>query len=307
MKKTGIQRLFMFSALSLALLLHFAFGAKKPNYGNEKTGFSLQYQLAKGQKLSYEVSAKTNEQMEMGGRVQGSDNDNFIAYTLVGSQTNDPSQLAGRITVNEMRMKSAQSPKGETEELDRDVSGVVGKSFGFTFSPQGKEIELAGIENLTIDMGPMAGGKRDIREQFVNMLPDFPNKPVKIGETWAVANETTLPMGSYSVKMITNTTSNIEGYDKIDDQECLRIHSKTGGTMEGSGKMMNFPFALKGDIASEGTWYFAYKKGFLTKASSNFELKATVLVNTGGDQGMSIPMSEKGVTELRLAKRASPK
>jgi hypothetical protein len=277
---------------------------EKPNWGDEKNGFILQYRLTNGQKIDYEISAKGNQLTEMGTQKQASDFENFLNFTLAGSQANEPDRITGQITINKMQMKTMQNTGEEVAELDRDLSKVIGKSFGFIFSPLGKELDFPGVEALTVDMGPTEGGVRDVRQHFAGILPDLPDRPVKVGDTWISKDETTLPMGSYSVKSITETTSKVEGIEKIEDNECLKIHSTASGTMESSGTMMQMPFKLNGEVTAENTWYFVYKKGIWSKSSGNTSLKMMVLV--GGDQGMKIPITVKTVNEGRLVKPASP-
>jgi len=303
MKKTDTQHYFTFIAFVLIVLLFSGCAAKVPIWGNEKVGFDLQYQLDNNQKLNYEISTKSNEEYEIMNQKQASDNDISIAFTLVGSQMDKPDQLVGRVTVDDMKMKTIQTAMGETGELERDLSKVIGKSFSLSFSPQGKEIDYTGIENLTIDMGPMAGGEQSIRERFTNILPDLSNNPVKIGETWtSVFDETTPSMGGTSSIKI-NTTSKIDGYDTVNGYECLRINSQASGTLDVSGKMMNWPYTVKGDIAGESTWYFAYKKGLLVKSSSDSSIKAKLAIF--GEQGPSGPLNIEGTNEVILTTPAS--
>jgi hypothetical protein len=294
-----------FVVVALVALPVFGYSEDKPNWGDEKNGFILQYRLANGQKINYEISSKGSQSTDMGGQNQVSNFENFVNFTLAGNQANDPGKLAGQITINKMQMKTMQNTGEEMAELDRDLSKVIGKSFGFIFSPLGKELDFPGIEKLTVDMGPTEGGVRDVRQSFAGMLPDLSDKPVRVGDTWIAKDETTLPLGSYSVKTITETTSKVEGIEKLEGDECLKIHSTTSGTMDGSGTMMNMAFKLNGNVTAESTWYFAYKKGFWSKSSGNNVMKLMILV--GGDQGMKIPMTINLTNEAWLAKPAALK
>ena len=307
MKKVGSRSLFILIAFALTGLILFAGDSGKPVWGDEKTGFSLRYRLDNGQELKYEVTNKSDELMEMQGQKQGSETNISITYTLVGGQADDPEKLSGRITIDDFTNTSIQTAMGETAEIERDASNVIGKSFNFVFTPLGKELDYSGIEDLTIDLGPMDGGERSVLEHFVDTLPDLSDKPVKVGESWTSKTESDVPMGSYSAKTTADTTSVIEGIETINGYECLRIHSKFQGVVEGSGTMMNFPFTLKGNISGEGPWYFAYKKGFSVKESSDYVLKMDIIVGSGENQVMTIPLNVKGTSERKLTSPVSQK
>ena len=193
MKKIDTKHFFTFIAFVLIGLLIFGCAAKVPIWGNEKVGFDLQYRLENSQKLNYETSSKSKTTVDIMGNTTITDDDTLIQISLVGTQAKSPDQLSCQVTIDDMQMKTIQSAMGESAELERDLSKVIGKSFDLTFSPQGREIDLSGVEELTIDMGPMGGGEQSLKDRFSNILPDLSNDPVKIGETWASTIEEMTP------------------------------------------------------------------------------------------------------------------
>ena len=303
MKKTDTQRYFTFISFVLIGLLFFGCAAKVPIWGNEEAGFNLQYRLDDGQKLDYQITTKSIQQYEIMNQKNTADDDVTITLTLVGSPADKPDQLTGQVTVDDMKMKTIQSAMGESGEIERDLSKVIGKSFELVFTPQGKETDYPGIENLTIDMGPTAGGEQSIRNRFTNILPDLSNNPVKIGEPWtSVFDETTPAMGGTSSVKI-NTTSKIDGYDTVNGYECVKISSQSTGTLDVSAEMMSMPYTIDGDITGESTWYFAYKKGLLVKSSDKSSIKSKLSV--GGEQGISGPLDINGSNDVILTTPAS--
>lgn len=305
MKRTDMQRFFTLVGFVLAGLLLFSCAGKEiPMWGNEEVGFNLRYRLDDGQKLNYEISTKSAQKYEIMNQKQATDDDVSIVFTLVGGQTDQPDQLTGQVTVDDMKMKTIQSAMGESGELERDLSKVIGKSFGLVYTPQGKELDYPGIENLTIDMGPMAGGEQSIRERFTNILPDLSDAPVKIGETWtSVFDEATPYMGGTSAVKI-DTTSKIDGYDTVNGYECVRISSQATGTLDISAEMMSMTYTIDGDITGESTWYFAYKKGLFVKASNKSSIKAKLSI--GSEQGgPSGPLDINSSNEVILTTPAS--
>ena len=307
MKKTDTQYLITFIAFVLIGLLLFGCAGKEiPIWGNEEAGFNLQYRLDDGQKLNYEISTKSISNMNIMGNATITDEDALIQFSLVGTQADSPDHLSCQVTVDDMELKEIQTAMGESGEIERDLSKVIGKSFDLTFSPQGREIDFAGIEKMTIDMGSMGGGEQSIRDRFSDMLPDLSNDPVRIGETWTSTVEEMAPsgMGDVPMKIVTDTTSKIEGYETIDEYECLKINSQTTGTIEAKGEMMGSLTTMKGDISGKGTWYFAYKEGLLGKSLSDSEVK--IDIQMGGDQGLKIKVGAESEAETKLTTPASP-
>jgi hypothetical protein len=305
MKKTDRQRYFTVIAFVLIGLLFFGCATKVPIWGNENVGFNLKYQLDNNQKLNYETSSKSKTNVIIMGNATTTDDDTLIQFSLVGTQAKNPDQLSSQVTIDDMKMTSVQSAMGESAELERDLSKVIGNSFDLTFSPQGREIDLSGVEKLTIDMGPMGGGEQSLRDRFKNILPDLSNDPVKIGDTWTSTTEEKTPIGvgDASAKVTTDTTSKIEGFDTINEYQCLRVNSHTTGTIEGSGETMNTTVTIKGDITSEGTWYFAYEEGLLIKSLSDSRVKIDIQI--GGDQGIKYTLDVKDESETKLTTPAS--
>lgn len=292
--------LFAFIALSLFGLLLFGSDVPNADWGNEETGFNLQYRLEKGQELKYEFKTKASQKTQIPNQAQSSEDETFIAFTMTGSQANDPDKRMGRITIDDFSMISVQTAMGETAEIERDVSNVTGKSFNLTFTPKGKELDFAGIEEITIDMGPMEGGVRNVKEQFIDVLPDLPDKPVKVGEPWTSTIESDLPMRSYSVKTTSEVTSVIEGTETVGGFECLKIGSKSKSVLEGSGEVMKLPFALKGDTTGDGIWYFAYKEGFFVKSTADFTMDLKIIISAGEQVLAEYPIDVQGKSESKL-------
>jgi hypothetical protein len=163
--------------------------------------------------------------------------------------------LVSKVTIDDMSM-NISSPQGD---VTPDMSKVKGKSFDLTFSPKGKELELAGIDELKINMGQMSGGEQSIRSYFRDILSDLPVKPVKIGDTWTSKDEITVPQSGMDVTTKSESTHKLIGYETVDGYECLKIQTKSKGTQEGSGEMeqMGMHLETEGDVETESTWYFA--------------------------------------------------
>ena len=295
MKKMQNLNLNIFVALSLIVLLLFGCTVKQTIKGGEKAGFDLFYRLDKDQRLNYEFNTKIDNRMKIRDQETITKEDSRILCSMVGTEANQPDQLSSQVTIDDMQMKTLQTAGGESGEIERDLSNVIGKSFNLTFSPQGKEIDYSGIEKITIDYGPMNGGEQSVINHFRDMFPNLPTKVINIGETWTETVEETRQLSkNASMKIILNLTSTIEDHEIINGYKCLRIQTKASGNLKGSNRQRNNFYYISGDITNEVTWYFAYQKGLLVKSLSKAEMQLKIYTN------LTIPMIIKITDEKKL-------
>ena len=294
MKKINTRFLFIFVVIPLTALLLFSCAAKKPFWGDEQSGFTVSYKLDKGQVLQYNSTADQIMSLEAMGQTMEITTDMIFKYTLLGTGINEEKNLVGKLTIDDMSMKTI-SFQGNTNP---DVSKLLGKSFDLTFSPLGKELDFAGIEDLKIDLGPTGGGVQSIKRFFKDILSDLPDKPVKIGESWEVKDEQTEPQGTMDVKSITTAVHTLEGYETVDGFECLKIVTKATGSLQGSGEQGGGQIDMEGDVETETIWYFAYKIGVFVKAVSDIFVEGTIAIS--GAQDMTLPMTQEAKSEVKL-------
>lgn len=291
MKKINARHLFIFVVIPLAALLLFSCAAKKPFWGDEKTGFTLSYKLDKDQVMQYNTTATSTMSMEVMGQSMEINTDFMSKYTLRGTGINEEKNFVGKITIDDMSVK-INSMQGD---INPDMSNIKGKSFDLTFSPIGKELDYTGIEDLKMDLGQMSGGEQSIKTYFKDILADLPDKPVKIGDSWTVKDEQTNPQSGMDVTTVTTAVNKLEGYETVDGFECLKIVTKATGSVQGSGEQMGGTMDMEGDLETETTWYFAYKNGTFVKSVSDIFVEGTIAV-----QNMTIPYIKEIKSEIKL-------
>jgi len=82
----------------------------------------------------------------------------------------------------------------------------------------------------------------------------YPEKPLKIGESWKADQ----PMGLPGTEMVVQTTYTFEGLEIVDEVSCARVTVKTSVEMSGEMKM---------SLNSEGVIYVENKTGQLFKST----------------------------------------
>ncbi len=294
MKKINTRHLFIFFAIPLAALLLYSCAAKKPFWGDEKTGFILTYRLDKDQVLQYNASSDEVMSLEMMGQSMDTNTDFSAKYSLQGSGINEEKNIISKVTIDDILIKIS-SMQGD---LNPDISKIKGKSFNLTFSPKGKELDFTGIEDLKVDLGQMRGGEQSIRTFLRDIFSDLPDNPVKIGDSWTINDEKTIPQSGMEVKIVTTSGNKLEGYETVDGVECLKIVTKSTGSVEGSGEQGGTQFDMEGEVETETTWHFAYKTGIFVKAVSDAFVEGTLAIS--GAQDMTIPYTQETKAVVKL-------
>jgi hypothetical protein len=170
--------------------------------------------------------------------------------------------------------------------LSAVMSAIRGQKFLMKVNNEGKILEVSGFNNIakaladSMDLEPAAREEmikgfskqfndQNVRDQFERMLYIFPNKEVKVGDTWQKTSTPAGPMsGTYNS---TYTVTEIEG-DMVTVEEKSDITSKTEG------------MDLKG--AGTGTMVIDSRSGLIVSGDQEFNI-------TAGTGGMNMAMKTK--------------
>lgn len=270
--------------------------AKKPFWGNEKTGFILSYRLAPSEVWKYQMTSTQKMNMEQMGQAIETETNSFSGYGVKGEGLDKQQNYLATVLIDTMSIFS----KGMGRESRPDLSGFVGKSFGLIFTPKGKELEMPGADSLTVDFGMMGGGKQSVKTFFRTILPDLPPKPTKIGETWTEQDTIDMKQGGLDIHIVMNSTHTLAAKEMVGDLECLKITTKSQGTLDGEGQQMGADLTFEGDLEGDGTWYFAYKIGRFVKSDSKNFMEGTIAVT--GPANMTMPITQETKAEVTLVK-----
>ena len=289
MQKNRFARLIIPGIIFL-LLITIGCAAKKQAWGDLQSGLILKYRFPQGKTLTYKSSSDAAQNVEAMGQSIKTTIKSDGNYSIKGTGVDDQNNLMVQVTINDINI-SINSPQGN---INPDTSGLKGKSFNATHSPNGKQLKTAGIEDLPkIVLAP--GTERDIKDSFEGILPRLPDTAIKAGESWTTPIDKNIKQGQIAITLKGEGTSLLEGFETIQGMECVRIKSQSKSTIEGSGTQMGQELNLKGDVTAATTWYFAYKKGILVKLTS--DVSEDIKINIGA---MEIPQTSKSKVELEL-------
>ena len=261
-------------------------------WGDPDTGLILKYRFPEGQALTYESKSSLLQTLDIMGQIQEVEGNSSttVSYDSKGQQDNN---LKLKATLKAMDAYYASSQG----EIIPDTSEAVGKSFDMVLSAYGRELELLGIEELKIDMGP--DGSRDMSGDFQDSFPDLAENPVKMGDSWT----STVPViqkrstGESTLNFVNTYT--LEGFETIDGYECVKIKVDTQGTYDGTAEQQGMELITEGEISGSGTFYFAYKEGIFVKMTTEGTSEGTITVSA---QGLEIPQTQEIKQEVKLIK-----
>jgi hypothetical protein len=262
-------------------------------WGNPEKGLILTYRIPADQALAYESSSDSTEVSEVMGQTVEvlTDGSSKYGFRTVGEPEGN---LRLEVTLDGMSL-DISSPQGS---INPDMSGLIGKSFNMTLSPQGKELDTSEAAKLEYEL--TAGQTRNLQSGFQTLFPDLPSRPVKVGDSWPSYATIEEKSDTNAVKIEMELENTLVGIETVDGFECAKIESIISGTVTGEGTQQGMNLATSGELKGKDTWYFAYVEGYLLKIVSEVEVDASIEVT--GPTNLTIPTTRVINMEMLLVK-----
>lgn len=265
--------------------------AKKAAWGSLENGMIMKYQLNPDKELTYKSTHNFEQLMEI--------NNQEISVTAEGNQTllfkplvTKSEDLTYEVTVTEMSSKIV-SPRGE---MVADLDEVIGKSFNFTFSRAGIELDFTGASDLKYKYGEVQ--EKSISSDVQTIIPDLPDHPVKPGDSWKSTDRIVEKTGSMEVKLVFDNVNTFEKLETYKGYECMKINVLFVGSLEGQGEEGGMDLVTTGKLGGSATWYYAYKEGiFVGNIAEGTGDTETVV---SGPQEMTIPATRNFLMKTEL-------
>ncbi len=265
--------------------------AKTKMIGDSEAGLVLKYQMPENQNLKYYMSSKSSQDLEAAGKSIKIDTDETRHFSVRAAGKIKDGFKVG-LTIDSMKLKLG-TPRGE---ISPDMSGVVGKSFIFTFSDLGKETDFPEGESIQYEL--YSGKKQSVITGFHALFPDLPQRPIRIGDTWITADTVVEKSGDFGIEMVFISENKLDRVMKIDGKKCVVINGVVTGSVNGKGQEEGVDLVTTATITGTDTWYFAYNEGIFVRMESN-GIAVGKIVGSGA-QSMSIPMKRNYSIETRL-------
>jgi len=188
--------------------------------------------------------------------------------------------------------QSVESPMGAS---GGGVSGISGKIFKMVITPLGKETDITGAANVVFDVP--SSGSTNLSSNMIDFFPDLPAGTVSQGYKWSATDSLNTGSGAVSMRLLTNSENLIEGIEKVNGYDCVKITSSISGTQTIKTVAQDMNIKISGPYTGTYTLYFSPEEGYFIKSFVETKLKGTMLI-TEMDMKMPVQMNSSTVTEL---------
>ncbi len=303
------------SALSVLFIAAIFFAACNSTGNASNEAVQLKLNLEKGKTYNYGLTTHFDMNMEMMGQKIASGGDVDYGYKLNVADIDAQGNTILNSTIDAIKFKMSamginmgydSKNVGDTTKEDkmsnmfrRIFGGMMGKTFKMTVSPKGEIVKIEGIdEMLNAMIEGMPGSVEDkakmrkqmgqsfnadqIKQSFSQAFTVFPDKPVKVGDTWT-KNVT------YGINGMNNTVDmNFKVKDIKPDEVLLDVTGdiKAAQDMRADTILKKPSFNLTGKEL--GTMVINRTTGLPKKADIDMTMKGNMEM-----QGNKIPMDMK--------------
>ena len=145
------------------------------------------------------------------------------------------------------------------------------------------------IKKIEVDAIQAAGNAGLSGGNTSSLMYQLAEKPVKIGDTWAVSNQDTIKVGEDG-KMITKADVTYKVDSKESGSDLVKV-TFTGTTkVEGAMSQGGFNIVLEGTGKTTGSFLFDVVKGVMTTSDNVVNMDMTAAIP---DQSITIPITQK--------------
>ncbi len=212
-------------------------------------GDEYQYQLIQDSKTTTEFMGK---KMEMPSTTE-------ITLTQKVEKV-DQGVIDLNITYDSFNMEMNMGGK----QIPSDVGkSMVGKSIKMKMAENGEILEPQGIKSMVA----LQGLGSDVSSMFFSLYPKFPDRALKVGESWTQKQD--IPQSQMGITVEANYTFTRK--EEIKGYKCAVIDYTVSMNLKGGGETK---LNIEGNGKGKGTAYFAYEKGLLVE--SEFEMDLTM-------------------------------
>ena len=252
------------------------------------SGIRLQYSGTPGEIRKYEISTDLDQTMEMMGNEMNFATQvvNFISEKI--NQVDKAGTISVSMTYDSVEFNTTnpqiKAAEGKIQEM---LGNFKGKEINSKISEQGKILESSSPDSLIPDQMRQIFSSE---QTFSALYPEFPQQPVKIGDSWDVEKTTPISAGGFEMKITTKNKYTLLGKEKQDQATFLKIKFTGSVQFDGKGEQMGMQMVMEGDGDTKGEFLYYEKEGMYQSGTSETNMDMTIAMT--GAQNMTIPMTQ---------------
>lgn len=240
--------------------------------------FSYNYPADKS--VKYLNTTKVVQDMDINGQSMKVNVTNVLGCTI----------KAAGMQENNIRLEISIDTMDQTIDMMGGISGgpvkeAIGKTFSMTISPEGKEVDFSGAEQVVFRGSN--GDSANVAQYFKDFFPDMPAEPISPGFTWSSSDSSIAKTSSMTRKELVKSESKFEGFEKIGEINYAKITFVLSGTQEMKMQSQGMDIKTYGPFVGKGELYFAPAEGYFVKQLVSTRLQGTLEMLS---EGATIPM-----------------
>ena len=246
--------------------------------GERATKFTLKFNV--GDEHSYELNQDSSSKTEFMGRKVEMPSRTEITLTQEVKKV-DQGTADIKLTYDSFNMEMNVGGKEIPGTMGDEM---VGKSITMRIRDNGEIIEPQGIKSMVTLQGPSS----DVSSMLFSLYPTFPDRKLKVGESWTESSET--PQSEMGVAVESQYTfvrrEDRKGYKCAVIDFTISMNIRVKGEEE---------INIEGSGTGKGTCYFAYGKGLLVESTVELDMNMAIETPLG-----KIPTSTQQTINLAL-------
>ena len=244
----------------------------------------LKLKFNEGDEYKYQLTQDSKTTTEFMGKKMEMPSSTEITLT---QKVEKVDQGIGELTITydsfnmEMNVGGKQIPSNMGKSM-------VGKTEKMKLSENGEILEPQGIKSMVA----LQGLGSDINSMFFSLYPQFPERALKVGDSWTQKQE--IPQSQMG--LVIETLYTLTRKEERNGYKCVVIDYTVSMDLQGGGEEK---MKIEGSGEGKGTTYFAYEKGLLIGSDVEMDLKMAIDAPLPiGDQ--KIPTSTHQTIKLSL-------
>jgi hypothetical protein len=230
--------------------------------------------------------------MDINGQIMQANVASVAGCTIksVGKQDNN-TRL--EITIDTMG-QTVDSPNGIS---GGPIKGAMGRTFTMIISPEGKEVDMSGAEQIIFNTG--SGDTSNAVQYFDDFFPDLPAGPIAPGFTWSTTDSMNNKTSNMIMRILINSENKFEGFEKIGEINCAKITSVLSGTRDMKTRTQGMDIKMYGPFTGNSELFFAPSEGYFIKQSVTTRMQGTMEMVSPESFTIPLVMTTSTVNEIR--------
>jgi len=273
----------------LIILVLFLFSI--PAYSQENA-VKLVYNYPTGTPVRYQTISKVIQDMDVNGQSMVVNVLSVLGCT-VKSTGNADNNLVLEVTIDTLS-QTIDSPGGMTGGAIRDA---MGKSFSMKISPEGKETDMSGAEQISFTTED--GATTTAAQSFNDFFPDLPDRTINPGYTWSSTDTLNAKTSAMTMIMVIKSDNKFEGYEELNGTKCAKITYNLSGSRNMKTQTQGMDIIVKGPLTGTGELYFSPEKSYFLRNVVKTRMTGQLEITSPESMSFPVIMDMNSTTEVK--------